>query len=110
MDFVHLHTHSEYSLLDSTNTIRGLLEKAKDQEMQAIALTDHGNIRGAVEFYQEAQDLGIKPIIGCELYVAPESRHEKRGHNQGKEKYYHLVVLAKNNKGYENLVKLTSRA
>lgn len=110
MDFVHLHTHSEYSLLDSTNTVRGLLEKAKDQGMSAIALTDHGNIRGAVEFYQEAQDLGIKPIIGCELYVAPGSRHEKRGGNQGKDKYFHLVVLAKNNQGYQDLVKLSSRA
>lgn len=110
MDFVHLHNHSEYSLLDSTNTLEGLVENTKEKGMSAIALTDHGNIRGAVEFYRAAQEVGIKPIIGCELYVAPGSRHEKRGHNQGKEKYYHLVVLAKNNQGYRNLVKLTSRA
>ncbi|MBS3787147.1 DNA polymerase III subunit alpha [Candidatus Bipolaricaulota bacterium] len=110
MDFVHLHTHSEYSLLDSTNKIKGLLEKAKDQGMSAIALTDHGNIRGAVEFYQKAQKVGIKPIIGCELYVAPGSRHEKRGGNQGKDKYFHLVVLAKNDQGYQDLVKLSSKA
>ncbi len=110
MDFVHLHNHSEYSLLDSTNTVEGLLKNTKEKGMSAVALTDHGNIRGAVEFYNKAQDVGVKPIIGCELYVAPGSRHEKRGHNQGKEKYYHLVVLAQNNQGYENLVKLTSRA
>ena len=83
MDFVHLHAHSEYSLLDSTNTIRGLLKNTKEKGMSAIALTDHGNIRGAVEFFKEARDLGVKPIIGCELYVAPGSRHEKRGGNQG---------------------------
>ncbi len=110
MDFAHLHNHSEYSLLDSTNTVEGLLKNTKEKGMSAVALTDHGNIRGAVEFYNKAQEVGVKPIIGCELYVAPGSRHEKRGHNQGKEKYYHLVVLAKNNTGYENLVKLTSRA
>ncbi|MBS3765568.1 DNA polymerase III subunit alpha [Candidatus Bipolaricaulota bacterium] len=110
MDFVHLHNHSEYSLLDSTNTLEGLVKNTKEKGMSAIALTDHGNIRGAVEFYREARKVGIKPIIGCELYVAPGSRHEKRGHNQGKDKYYHLVLLAKNNQGYENLVKLTSRA
>ncbi len=110
MDFVHLHVHSEYSLLDSTNTLRGLVEKTKELGMSAIALTDHGNVRGAVEFYQEAQRVGVKPIIGCELYVAPGSRRQKRGHNQGKEKYFHLVVLAKDNRGYQNLVKLSSRA
>ncbi|MFP4136392.1 MAG: DNA polymerase III subunit alpha [Candidatus Acetothermia bacterium] len=110
MDFVHLHNHSEYSLLDSTNTLAGLVENTREKGMSAIALTDHGNIRGAVEFYREARKADVKPIIGCELYVAPGSRHDKRGHNQGKEKYYHLVVLAKSNQGYENLVKLTSRA
>ncbi len=110
MDFVHLHAHSEYSLLDSTNTLKGLVEKTKELGMSAIALTDHGNVRGAVEFYREAEKAGIKPIIGSELYVAPGSRHEKRGHNQGQEKYFHLVVLAKNNQGYQNLVKLSSRA
>lgn len=110
MDFVHLHNHSEYSLLDSTNTLEGLLKKTQEEGMSALALTDHGNIRGVVEFYNKAQEIGVKPIIGCELYVAPGSRHEKKGRNQGKEKYYHLVVLAENNMGYENLVKLTSRA
>jgi len=110
MDFVHLHTHSEYSLLDSTNTIEGLVDNTKEKGMSAVALTDHGNIRGAVEFYQKAREAGIKPIIGCELYVAPESRHKKRGHNQGEDKYFHLVVLAKNNQGYQDLVKLSSLA
>src|SRR6056297_1385450 len=111
MDFVHLHNHSNYSLLDSTNTIKGLLQKAKEKGMSAIALTDHGNIRGVVRFFKQAQKIGIKPILGSELYIAPGSRFTKRGNKQQKEeKYYHLVVLAKDNKGYQNLVKLSSRA
>lgn len=110
MDFVHLHVHSNYSLLDSTNKIKELIEATKEKGMSAIALTDHGNIRGAIRFYNAAVKAGVKPILGSELYVAPGSRFKKRGKDQGEEKYYHLVVLAKNELGYHNLVKLSSRA
>ncbi len=108
MDFVHLHTHSEYSLLDAACKIDDLLNKTKQLGMQALALTDHGAIRGAVEFYQKSKKAGIKPIIGAELYVAPGSRFEKKG-AKSNAKYYHLVVLAENNQGYRNLIELTSR-
>lgn len=112
MDFVHLHTHSHFSLLDSTDTLAGLLDKAEENEMEALALTDHGNIGGAVKFYSMAKQRGIKPIIGCELYVAPNDRREKRNGvgEKGEPKYYHLVVWAANNQGYKNLVKLSSKA
>ncbi|MFP4589559.1 MAG: DNA polymerase III subunit alpha, partial [Candidatus Acetothermia bacterium] len=112
MEFVHLHTHSEYSILDSTNTLDGLLNKAQEMNMEALALTDHGNIGGAVKFYKKAKERGIKPIIGCELYVAPGSRHDKKAepNRASASPYYHLVVLAENNEGYRNLVTLSSRA
>ncbi|MFW6421964.1 MAG: PHP domain-containing protein, partial [Candidatus Bipolaricaulota bacterium] len=111
MEFVHLHTHSEYSILDSTNTLDGLLNKAQEMNMEALALTDHGNIGGAVKFYKKAKERGIKPIIGCELYVAPGSRHDKKAepNRASASPYYHLVVLAENNEGYRNLVTLSSR-
>lgn len=105
MSFVHLHVHSEYSMLDATCRVEGLLEQAAELEMPALALTDHGVLAGAVEFYLKAQEYGVKPIIGCELYVAPGSRREKRQ----TEKYHHLTVLARNQKGYRNLLKLSSR-
>jgi len=110
MDFVHLHNHSEYSILDSTNTISGLLDKAEENDMQALALTDHGNVGGALKFYREARSRGIKPILGCELYVAPGSRFEKGGSAKHRDSpnYYHLVVLAEDNEGYQNLIKLSS--
>ncbi len=104
--FVHLHVHSEYSLLDAMCRIEDLVKKCVEQKMPALALTDHGNLCGAIEFYKHAQEHGIKPIIGCELYVAPKSRHTKS--KEDGTKYYHLTVLARNETGYRNLVKLTS--
>jgi len=104
--FVHLHAHSEYSLLDAMCRIEDLVRKCVEQKMPALALTDHGNLCGAIEFYRCAHEHGIKPIIGCELYVAPKSRHTKTKEDGAK--YYHLTVLARNETGYRNLVKLTS--
>ena len=106
-DFVHLHVHTQYSLLDGTNRLDDLFSKAREYQMPAVALTDHGNIYGAVDFYQHAYKAGIKPIIGCELYVAPKSRFEKSGHGIG-EAANHLIVLAKNMQGYKNLMKLST--
>ncbi len=104
--FVHLHAHSEYSLLDAMCRIEELVKKCVEQKMPALALTDHGNLCGAIEFYKCAHEHGIKPIIGCELYVAPKSRHTKAKEDGAK--YHHLTVLARNETGYRNLVKLTS--
>ncbi len=104
--FVHLHVHSEYSLLDAMCRIKELIQKCVEQKMPALALTDHGNLCGAIEFYKCATEHRIKPIIGCELYVAPKSRHIKT--KEDGTKYYHLTVLARNETGYRNLVKLTS--
>jgi DNA polymerase-3 subunit alpha len=106
-DFVHLHVHTQYSLLDGTIRLDDLLNKAKDYQMPAIAMTDHGNMFGAISFYQRAYKHGIKPIIGCELYVAPKSRFDKNSHHAG-ESARHLVVLVKNMQGYKNLMKLTT--
>nr|BAL55853.1 DNA polymerase III subunit alpha [uncultured Acetothermia bacterium]BAL58835.1 DNA polymerase III subunit alpha [Candidatus Acetothermum autotrophicum] len=104
--FVHLHVHSEYSLLDAMCRTEELVRKCVEHKMPALALTDHGNLCGAIEFYKHACEHGIKPIIGCELYVAPGSRHTKS--KEDGTKYYHLTVLARNETGYRNLVKLTS--
>jgi DNA polymerase-3 subunit alpha len=104
MSFVHLHVHSEYSLLDATCRIDRLLDRTAEYGMPALALTDHGVLCGAIEFYVKARERGIQPIIGCELYVAPQSRFEKRQ----TEKYYHLTVLARNHTGYRNLLTLSS--
>jgi DNA polymerase III subunit alpha len=104
--FAHLHTHSHYSLLDGLGTIDQLIDKAKEQGATALALTDHGVMYGVIEFYQKCKKAGIKPIIGVEAYVARGSLHDKNP----KEKPYHLVLLAKNNQGYKNLLKLTSIA
>lgn len=106
--FVHLHTHSHYSLLDGAIKIPDLIRKANELEFPAIALTDHGNMFGAIEFYQTAMKNGIKPIIGIEFYIAPDSRFKKEKKAQGKESTYHLVLLAKNIEGYRNLIKLSS--
>lgn len=106
--FVHLHVHTEYSLLDGASRIDELTKKAKELNMPAIAITDHGVMYGAIDFYKAAKKHGIKPIIGCEVYLAPESRFDRtaiRG-----ESYYHLVLLAENNQGYRNLIKLVSLA
>ena len=110
-DFVHLHLHTEYSLLDGANSLDGLIKKAIDLRMPAIAVTDHGNLFGALDFYLKATKAGIKPIIGCEMYVAPGSRFEKSGTaSQHDESFYHLILLARNRAGYKNLVKLVTKA
>ena len=106
MDFVHLHMHTEYSLLDGMCRIEDLPKRAKELGMKAIALTDHGVMFGAVSFFQACQKEGIKPIIGCEVYVASRSRLQKE--NGIDDRYSHLILLAKNNKGYQNLIKLVS--
>ena len=106
-DFVHLHVHTQYSLLDGTIRLEDLFRKAKEYQMPAVAMTDHGNIYGTIDFYKQACKQGIKPIIGCELYVAPKSRFDKTGYGIG-ETANHLVLLAKNMQGYKNLMKLTT--
>lgn len=107
--FVHLHVHTQYSLLDGMIRLNELFKKAKEFGMPAIAITDHGNMFGAIDFYKQAEANGIKPIIGCELYVAPRSRFDKNASSIG-EATRHLVVLVKNMQGYKNLMKLTSAA
>lgn len=104
--FVHLHVHSEYSLLDGACRIGQLVSKAKELGQTAIAITDHGNMYATIEFYNEALKQGIKPIIGCEVYVAPRSRSDKV--NKLDNKPYHLILLCENNEGYQNLIKLVS--
>lgn len=106
--FTHLHVHSHYSLLDGLAKIDDLINKAKELNMNSLALTDHGALYGAIEFYKKAQKAGIKPIIGAELYIAPEGRHFKRPNID--KKRWHLVVLAKNKTGYLNLIQLVTRA
>ena len=106
MDFVHLHVHTEYSLLDGACRIGKLLDAAASRGQTAIAITDHGVMYGAVNFYKEAKKRGIKPIIGCEVYVAPGSRFEKARINETA--YHHLLLLCKNEQGYKNLIKLVS--
>ena len=108
MDFVHLHMHTEYSLLDGANKIKELVARVKELGMNAVAITDHGNMFGAIELYKECKSAGIKPIIGCEMYVAPRSRFEKEAKLDTEPN--HLVLLAMNNNGYKNLVKLVSIA
>lgn len=104
--FVHLHTHTEYSLLDGASRIKKLIAAAKDLQMPAIAITDHGVMYGVIDFYKEAKKQGIKPIIGCEVYITPTSRHNKTVVD--KEHAYHLILLAENDIGYKNLIKLVS--
>jgi DNA polymerase-3 subunit alpha len=106
-DFVHLHVHSEYSLLDGANRIGDLVKACEKDGQRALALTDHGNMHGAVELYQKAHSGGIKPLMGCEVYIAKRSMHEKHSKKNGNG-YSHLTLLARNNEGYKNLVKLTS--
>ncbi|MBI4247672.1 MAG: DNA polymerase III subunit alpha, partial [Candidatus Rokubacteria bacterium] len=109
-DFVHLHVHSEYSLLDGAAQLEKLVAKAKELRFPAIAVTDHGNLFGAIDFYLAAQKAGIKPILGAELYVAPRSRTERGSEDGGYEGANHLTVLARNVQGYKNLITLVSRA
>jgi DNA polymerase-3 subunit alpha len=105
--FVHLHTHSDYSLLDGAASIEELVGRARELAQPALALTDHGNMFGALRFYKECLKQGLKPIIGCEFYLAPESRHAKSGGEKGA-RYHHLVLLARDVEGYRNLLKLSS--
>ena len=106
LNFTHLHVHTEYSLLDGSAKIKELVARVKELGMDSIAITDHGAMYGAVEFYKAAKEAGVKPIIGCEVYVAPESRFIKDNSRGGI--YYHLVLLAETNEGYQNLIKLVS--
>ncbi len=108
--FVHLHCHSEYSLLDGACRIPDLVARAKELDQPALALTDHGNLYGAVEFYQAAQKAGVKPILGCEVYMAPGDRFEKKAAPGGKDANYHFLLLARNLEGYRNLIQLVTAA
>ena len=109
MSFAHLHVHTEYSLLDGSNKIKEYVKKAADLGMTAAAITDHGVMYGVIDFYREAKAAGINPVLGCELYVAPESRFDREpGGSSGDDRYYHLILLAENNEGYANLTKIVS--
>src|SRR4029078_10237040 len=109
-DFVHLHLHTEYSLLDGACRLDRLMEKAHELKFSALAVTDHGVLCGAIDFYKTAHEKGIKPIIGCEVYVAPGSRLEKKTSGGGRDVYNHLVLLAKDETGYRNLIRLATAA
>jgi DNA polymerase-3 subunit alpha len=109
-DFVHLHLHTEYSLLDGACRLDRLMDKAHELKFSSLAITDHGVLCGAIDFYQTAREKGIKPIIGCEVYVAPGSRLEKKTSSGGRDVYNHLVLLARNEAGYSNLIKLATAA
>ena len=106
--FCHLHTHTEFSLLDGASRIKELVATTKELGMDSLAITDHGVMFGVIDFYKECKKKGIKPIIGCEVYVAPTSRKERQ--EVGGVKYYHQILLAENQTGYKNLVKLVSMA
>lgn len=107
MEFTHLHVHTEYSLLDSSNKIREYVARVKELGMRSAAITDHGVMYGVAEFYKECRAQGISPILGCEIYVAPGSRFDKEKSN-GQDKYYHLVLLAETQEGYQNLMRIVS--
>ena len=107
-DFVHLHCHSEYSLLDGLCRLKPLVNQAKALDMPAVALTDHGVMYGAIEFYRAAREAGVKPIVGCELYIARRDMRDKDP--EADKKSHHLVVLAENDTGYQNLLKIVSAA
>ena len=108
MAFTHLHVHTEYSLLDGSNKIKECVRRVKELGMDSCAITDHGVMYGVIDFYKAAREAGINPILGCEVYVAPNSRFDKEL-TGGEDRYYHLVLLAENNTGYSNLMKIVSR-
>ena len=108
MSFVHLHVHTEYSLLDGSNKIKEYVSRVKELGMDSAAITDHGVMYGVIDFYREAHRQGINPILGCEVYVAPNSRFDREV-TGGDDRYYHLVLLAENNTGYANLMKIVSK-
>lgn len=108
MSFTHLHVHTEYSLLDGSSKIKEITKRAAELGMDSLAITDHGVMYGVIDFYKAAKEAGIKPILGCEVYVAPGSRFDKEA-GTGEDKYNHLVLLAENNTGYQNLMKIVSR-
>ena len=107
MSFAHLHLHTEYSLLDGCCRIGDVIDKAAELGQKSIAITDHGVMYGCIDFYKAALKKGIKPIVGCEVYVAPASRFDRQKTAYGS--YHHLVLLCENNIGYKNLIKLVSR-
>ena len=110
-EFVHLHVHSEFSMLDGACRLDKLVDRALELEFPALAITDHGVMHGVIDFYQQAKAKNLKPIIGCEAYIAPTSRFERKANSRtGKDGYNHLLLLAENNTGYHNLVKLTTAA
>ena len=109
MSFAHLHVHTEYSLLDGSNKIKECVARVKELGMDSVAITDHGVMFGVIDFYRAAKAAGIKPILGCEVYVAPGSRFDKEPGVRGEDRYYHLVLLAENDQGYHNLMKIVSR-
>lgn len=108
MAFAHLHVHTEYSLLDGSNKIKEYVNRVKELGMTAAAITDHGVMFGVIDFYKAAKAAGINPILGCEIYVAPNSRFDREA-SHGEDRYYHLVLLAENNQGYQNLMKIVSK-
>lgn len=109
MSFAHLHVHTEYSLLDGSNKIKECVSRVKELGMDSVAITDHGVMFGVIDFYRAAKAEGIHPILGCEVYVALGSRFDKKAAGSGDDRYYHLVLLAENDKGYHNLMKIVSR-
>ncbi len=108
MEFTHLHVHTEYSILDGASKIKEITARAKELGMDSLAITDHGVMYGVIDFYKAAREVGIKPILGCEVYVAPGSRFDKEA-GASDDRYYHLVLLAENNQGYANLIKIVSK-
>ncbi len=108
LNFTHLHVHTEYSLLDGSNKIKEYVQRVKELGMDSAAITDHGVMYGVIDFYRAAKEAGIHPVLGCEVYVAPGSRFD-RERKESEERYYHLVLLAENNTGYANLMKIVSR-
>src|SRR5215472_2086535 len=109
-EFVHLHLHTEYSLLDGACRLDRLMDRARELKFPALAITDHGVLYGAIDFYKAALEKGIQPIIGCEVYVAPGSRREKKTTSGGRDVYHHLGLLARDAAGYKNLIRLTTAA